>query len=150
LSELGKVSLLLVNDGGLTTMKQLSDIPHGLRSVYRRFQYWRNKHPQSRLPIPKRLWLAAAEAARGNGVGKTAQALGLDYGKLKRLAESGTAAAATRTTPPTFVELIGSQGDGLSECLIELEGPQGKMRIQWKGATNPDLAGLSRVLWERK
>jgi hypothetical protein len=37
---------------------------------------------------------------------------------------------------------------GLAECLIELEGPRGKMRIQWKGATAPDLAGLSPVLWE--
>jgi hypothetical protein len=34
------------------------------------------------------------------------------------------------------------------ECLIELEGLRGKMRIQWKGNTTPDLAGLSRVLWE--
>ena len=32
--------------------------------------------------------------------------------------------------------------------LIELEGPRGKLRIQWKGATAPDLAALSRVLWE--
>ena len=47
--------------------KELSDIPHGLRRVYRRFQHWRNKHPQARLPIPKRLWLAGAKAARENG-----------------------------------------------------------------------------------
>lgn len=39
--------------------KELSDIPRGLRGVYGRFQRWRNKHPQARLPIPKRLWLAA-------------------------------------------------------------------------------------------
>ena len=35
-----------------------------------------------------------------------------------------------------------------AECVIELEGPRGKLRIEWKGATAPDLAGLSRVLWE--
>ena len=34
------------------------------------------------------------------------------------------------------------------ECVIELEGPRGKMRVHWKGATAPDLAGLSRALWE--
>ena len=133
--------------------KERSDIPCGLRRVYGRFQRWRNKHPQARLPIPKRLWLAAAEAARENGVGRTAQALGLEYRKLKRLAESwpvAAKAAMAAITPPTFVELIGSQGNGLSECLIELEGPQGKMRIQWKGSTAPDLAGLSRALWEQK
>ena len=27
-----------------------------------------------------------------------------------------------------------------AECLIELEGPRGKLRIQWKGSTAPDLA----------
>ena len=41
-----------------------------------------------------------------------------------------------------------AQTVGLAECLIELEGPRGKMRVQWKGATVPDLAELSRVLWE--
>jgi hypothetical protein len=39
-------------------------------------------------------------------------------------------------------------GIAVAECVIELEGPRGKMRIQWRGATPPDLAGLSRVLWE--
>ena len=34
------------------------------------------------------------------------------------------------------------------ECVIELEGPRGKLLIQWKGTTAPDLASLSRTLWE--
>ncbi len=125
------------------------DIPHGMRKIVVRFQRWRNKHPGVRLPIPKSLWIAAAEVARENGVGRTAQILGLEYGKLKRLAEADAVAAKAGATPPTFVELIGSQAGGLSECLIELEGAHGKMRIQWKGTTAPDLAGLSRTLWER-
>jgi len=49
----------------------------------------------------------------------------------------------------TFLELA-PQAIGLSECLIELEGPRGKMRIQWKGATTPDLAGWSRAVDGRK
>jgi hypothetical protein len=72
----------------------------------------------------------------------------LEYGKLKRLAESGPASMRTPIAPATFLELMPPQTIGLAECLIELEGPRGKMRIQWKGATAPDLAGLSRVLWE--
>ena len=48
----------------------------------------------------------------------------------------------------SFVEMVAPRAMGLAECLIELEGPRGKMRIQWKGATAPDLAGLSPVLWE--
>jgi|SRR5579864_604555 len=125
------------------------DIPHGMRKMVGRFKRWRNKHPGVRLPIPKHLWIAAAEAARENGVGRTAQVLGLEYGKLKRLTGSGVAAAKRAATPATFIELMGSQAGGLSECLIELEGPHGKIRIQWKGTTAPDLAGLSRALWER-
>ena len=50
--------------------------------------------------------------------------------------------------PATFLELVPPQAAGLAECLIELEGPRGKMRIQWKGDTAPDLAALSRILWE--
>ena len=34
---------------------------------------------------------------------------------------------------------------GIADCLIEVEGPGGKMRLQWKGATASDLAGLIRV-----
>ena len=125
-----------------------ADIPHGMRRVYRRFERWRRAHT-GRLPIPEALWASAAEVAREHGVFHTAKVLRLEYGKLKRLAQSGAVAARAAATPPTFVELIGSQAGGLSECLIELEGPHGKMRIQWKGTTAPDLAGLSRALWER-
>jgi hypothetical protein len=58
-----------------------------------------------------------------------------------------------RPAPPAeFLELVATQvapsGSGLTECVIELEGPRGKMRIQSKGAAAPDLAGLSRGLWE--
>jgi len=56
--------------------------------------------------------------------------------------------ARSSAPPAAFVELMAPQAAGLSECLIELEGPRGRMRIQWKGTTAPDLAGLSRALWE--
>jgi hypothetical protein len=135
------------------------DIPHGMKRIYRRFARWRSDHPGVRLPIPGRLWASAAEVAREHGICRTAQVLGLEYGKLKRLAESGNAvtkAPTTRarrsksaTSSPMFMELVESPTIGVSECLIELEGPHGKMRVQWKGTTTPDLAGLSRALWER-
>ena len=57
--------------------------------------------------------------------------------------------ARSAAPPPSFVELVGPPAIGLAERLIELEGPQGKMRVQWKGTTAPELAGLSRALWER-
>jgi hypothetical protein len=100
------------------------------------------------LPIPEPLWAAAAEVARGHGVFRTAKVLRLEYGKLKRTVEAGPAPARPTMVPETFWELVPPQAVGFAECLIELEGPRGKMRIQWKGAAAPDLAGLSRVLWE--
>jgi hypothetical protein len=62
--------------------------------------------------------------------------------------EAGPAPALPTMAPATFLELVPPQAAALAECLIELEGPRGKMRIPWRGATTPDLAGLSRVLWE--
>jgi hypothetical protein len=49
---------------------------------------------------------------------------------------------------PAFMELIPPQTVDSAECLIELEGPRGKMRIQWKGVTASALVELSRVVWE--
>jgi hypothetical protein len=124
-----------------------ADIPQGMRRVYRRFERWRSAHT-GRLPIPESLWASAAEVAREHGVFHTAKVLRLEYGKLKRMVPSARPMAKTAT--PAFVELVAPQAVGLSECLIELEGRHGKMRIQWKGTTAPDLAGRSRALWERK
>ena len=142
------------------------EIPHGMRRIYRRFADWRSTHPGVRLPIPGPLWKAAAKVAREHGVCRTAQVLHLEYGKLKQQVESANAVAQgpgksavakaaerksdrVRSARPAFLELVGPPVMGMSECLIELEGPHGKMRIQWKGTTAPDLAGLSRALWER-
>jgi hypothetical protein len=144
--------------------RQSPDIPHNMQKVYWRFERWRSAHT-GRLPIPTRLWSAAVELAREHGVSPTAQALHLEYAKLRRLLESAGPLAKRRrvakapaarprrtrsSAPPAFLELMTSPADGLAECLIELEGRRGKMRIQWKGTTGPDLGGLSRALWESK
>jgi hypothetical protein len=87
----------------------------------------------------------AADLARQYGVFRTATVLRLDYSKLKR--QMAPAKAAVPPPTPTFVEFLAPQPSAC-ECIIELEGPRGKMRIEWKGATAPDLCGLSRALWE--
>lgn len=121
------------------------EIPIGMRRVCRRFERWRSGH-KARLPIPNALWKAAVEAAREHGVFRAAKTLRLDYTKLKRVMESD--AASIRAPSPRFVELAPADGIAMAECVIELEGPRGKLRVHWKGTVPPDLAGLSRVLWE--
>ncbi len=117
------------------------EVPAGMQRIFLQFERWRRSH-RGRLPIPEGLWASAAAVAREHGVFRTAKVLRLEYGKLKRMAES-----AQPATPPTaFLELI-PQPVGVPEFLIEVEGARGKLRIQWKGATASDLVGLIRT-WE--
>lgn len=60
------------------------EVPAGMLRLCRRFEHWRKSH-KARLPIPERLWAAAAQAAREHGVFRTAKVLHLEYGKLKRI-----------------------------------------------------------------
>jgi len=131
----------------IKTQREEFEIPAGMRRVCRRFDGWRKSHT-ARLPIPEKLWASAAQVAREHGVFRTAKVLRLEYGKLKRMVEGVTRSTRPALTSAAFVELVAPQAVGLSsECVIELEGPRGKLRIQWKGATASDLAGLIRV-WE--
>ena len=118
----------------------------GIDVVRARFENWRQAR-KGKARIPDELWSAAAEVARRDGVNKTAAALHLDGGKLKqRMMTDGS--VPDKTMPPAFVEMMVPHRVGVSECTIELEGRNGKLRIHWKGATAADLAGLSRALWD--
>jgi hypothetical protein len=126
------------------------DISVEMERVHRRFQQWRRQR-RGREPIPKRLWAAAASVAREYGVNATSKALSLDFNKLK--AQVNRKQAVKRRSSeaaPQFLELVATPQPGGAECVIELEGPRGKMRIDWKGSVAPDFAGLSRMLWERE
>jgi hypothetical protein len=95
------------------------------------------------------LWEVASELARQHGVFRTAQVLRLDYNKLKRCTSGAASTEAPASGPsPAFVELVAPPPPPPCECTIELEGPRGRIRIEWKGSIAPDLSGLSRVLWE--
>ena len=128
----------------MSTKAQLEvlEVPAGMQRICRRFERWRRSH-RRRLPIPEGLWASAARAAREHGVFRTAKVLRLEYGKLKRMAEAAPGSPRPATAPTAFLELM-PQPVGVSDCLIEVEGPSGRMRLQWKGATVSDLAGLIR------
>jgi hypothetical protein len=118
----------------------------GIDEVRTRFENWRQTR-KGKARIPDELWSAAVGVARRDGVNQTAAALHLDGGKLKRrMMASGP--VPDITTPAAFVEMMVPHTVGASECTIELEGRNGKLRIHWKGTTAADLAGLSRALWD--
>ena len=124
-------------------------VPVDLQELSGRFEDWRRTR-RRKMPIPEPLWAAAAEVARSHGVCRTAQALRLEYKKLKRLTDGKAVGRRVRrraAAAATFMELV-APSTAAAQCLIELEGARGKLRIQWKGSTAPDLAALSRVLWE--
>ena len=66
---------------------------------------------------------------------------------VKALAEEGPR-RARRTAPPTFVELMAAQLGALPGAVVELEGPRGRMKIEFKGAATAELVALSRTLWD--
>ena len=102
--------------------------------------------PTGRAAIPDELWSAAIEVARKDGVTRTATALHLDGGKLKRLmmAADGVEKKSTR---PSFMELIAPEGAAVAQCAIEMEGRRGKIRIELK-ANAADVVSFSRTLAE--
>ena len=150
---------------------EVPEIPHNMRRLYRRFEPWRSAHTGVRLPIPERLWRAATEQARKHGVFPTAKVLRLEYGKLKQLVEAARRTAkgprvllnsrqapggerrrtavsrrARSMAPPAFVELLAPRSGSSQECRVELEGPRGRMRIEFKGIATAELVALSRAL----
>jgi hypothetical protein len=119
-----------------------SDVPARLFRARQRFDKFRKTHKGYRR-LPESLWSAAVKLARTYGVNRTANALRLDYSGLKKRLES------TVSTPGSgFVELLPSVVSAAAECVLECEDARGmKLRLHFKGPQLPDLAALSRALW---
>ena len=121
------------------------DVPAALKKVHRQLQRWRSQRT-GREPIPSALWAAAGELARQHGVNQVSRALHLEFNQLKRAAEAARGNGRKRTRP-AFVELIAPPPPG-RECVLELEGRRGKLRIELNGMAAAEIAGISRMLWE--
>jgi hypothetical protein len=79
-------------------------------------------------------------------VGRTAQELHLDGGKLKRLLMAADRGQRKRQRRTGFVELIATAPIADPGCVIEFETASGsKMRVHWKTAAPPDWTGLLRA-----
>jgi hypothetical protein len=125
-----------------------SRVPAEVRDVLHRLEGWRRgrKH---RSPIPEFLWRSAAKLARQHGVSRVAKLLRLDYYVLKDRADTlGRDKRGRAEAKPSFVEMPSFAAPLDSECVVELEHPDGaRMRIQVKGGGALDLGVLSRIFW---
>src|SRR5208337_1613777 len=104
----------------------------------------------------------AGELARAHGINPTAKALHLEYGKLQQRAEAAVPTVKRRMVkalaegprrarppaPPTFMELITPRPGSVAGAVVELEGPRGRMKIEFKGVGPAELVALSRTLWD--
>ena len=116
-----------------------------VEEVRARLEEWRRSRRKG-AAIPNELWSAAIEVARRDGVTRTATALHLDGGKLKRLMMAADG-VAKKTTAASFMELIAPEAVAVAQCAIELEGRRARIRIELK-ANAADLASFSRTLAE--
>ena len=122
-----------------------------LEGIRQRFERWRRTR-NAGARIPDVLWAAAVRAAGRHGIHRTARALRVDYYVLKKRVEREV--AQTPGVPEaggvaTFIELASPAQAGSCECILELENVGGaKMRVHLKGVEAPDLAALSRSLWD--
>jgi hypothetical protein len=116
-----------------------------VEEVGARLEEWRQNR-QRRAAIPDELWSAAIEVARRDGLGRTAAALRLDYGKLKRLM-MGAQGVEKKSASPSFMELIAPDAAAVAQCAIEMEGRRARIRIELK-ASAAEVVSISRALAE--
>ena len=126
-----------------------SDLPAKLARGRERFEKWRSKQ-KTRTRLPEPLWSAAVKLAQQYGVNRTAHALRLDYGGLKKRMESTVSVASVEAADkPAFLQLLSSELTSVAECAIEFQNPNGiTIRIHIKGPQLPDLAALTASLQE--
>ena len=68
-----------------------------------RLAEWRKVHPR-RSPLPEEIWAAAVELARRHGLYRTARALPIDYGNLRR--RLNIAPPSPMAARPEFLEVL--------------------------------------------
>ena len=117
-----------------------------VEEVGTRLAEWRQSRRYKRAAIPDELWSAAVEVARRDGLGRTAAALRLDYGKLKQLMMAAEG-VEKKTASPSFMELIAPEAAAVAQCAIEMEGRRARIRIELK-ASAADVVSFSRTLVE--
>jgi hypothetical protein len=91
---------------------------------------------------------ATAPARFQNGALGRSRAASPAAKRAVRKAPMSRAPRAGSTAPPAFGELMAPRSVSSQECRVELEGPRGRMRIDFKGVSTAELVVLSRALWD--
>jgi hypothetical protein len=113
-----------------------------LDTVRRRLDRWRRARPHARAPLPPRLWAAAVALVAEQGVYRTARALHLDYGTLKRHVDEG-AGPARVSGRPRFIELPAAPVT--ADAVIDVDRPGGStVRVRLPGRTLAEIADFTR------
>jgi hypothetical protein len=116
--------------------------------VIRRFEEFRATQPK-RSRFPEALWAAAAELAKRYDVNRTAQALRLEYGRLRKRVENQARPKANskKKDAASFLEFIAPGAKPVSNCVVEVESAHGggKLRLELKAVATSDLVDLIRA-----
>lgn len=126
-------------------------IADDLEQLRRRFEEFRATQPK-RSRFPEALWAAAAEMAKRHGVNRTAQALRLEYGGLRKRVENQARprAKSKKKEPPSFLEFIAPGAKPVTDCTVEVESAQGgKLRLELKAIATRELVDLIRAFMSR-
>ena len=130
----------------------LPTVRYPLEVVRNQFKAWR-KRRRCRGPIPEALWQAAADLTMEHSVWEISRALRLNYNALRHRVHSkrDTGLAVGHQSDLGFIKLDFGTPTLPSECLIEMEAPNGtKMKMSFRGVLREvDLVELSRAFWRQ-
>ena len=123
-----------------------------LEVVRNQFEAWR-KRRLCRGRIPEALWQAAVGLCQEHSICGVSRALRLNYNGLKNRVSKARDGRLTVGQRPDFgfVKLDVGGAIGSSECLVEMEAPNGaRMRMSFKGSLRDvDPVDLSQVFWRQ-
>ncbi len=121
-----------------------------LEFVRNQFEAWRKKRSRRR-PIPEALWQAAVALCNEHSIFKVSHALRMNYTGLKDRVLRARGMEPLVRERPGFVKLDLGVPIGSSECLMEMEAPNGAtMRMSFKGSLSDlEVVELSRAFWRQ-
>ena len=112
-----------------------------LEEVQKQFKNWRRRRKNRRAQIPPILWEAAVSLSGQYSVHEISKCLHLNHTALR----DRIVGEAIKPQAPAFVELdmIPSHA-AVSECIIEMEKANARMKIILKG-NYPNIVGISKA-----